>query len=400
MKILMLGWELPPNNSGGLGVACLQLSKALAEAGADIEFVLPYYHEQEYPFMNIRHATTDAVPLSDIFQAYESYRYYDAQGDPFDIKITDQQSAYAAMVAKLVESVEFDVIHAHDWLTFRAALIARQKSSKPLILHVHSIERDRAGGREGNPLVREIEATAMLLADHVIAVSARTKAEIVKDYNIPADKIEVVHNSLDTSLFEPLDEANAYKYLASMKQNGYKVVSNVGRLTIQKGLPQLLSVAAKVIAKRPKTIFLLVGDGEQRDELIEIAAAHGISKNVIFAGFQRGKRWRDAYGISDFFIMPSVSEPFGLTAFEAAAYGVPALVSKQSGVAEVFSNCLKVDFWDENEMANQVLGVLNSPGLSQDLSQSALDEFKRLSWSDSAAKIMNRYHAVSQAVAV
>jgi len=223
----MLGWELPPNNSGGLGVACLQLSKALAEAGADIEFVVPYYHPDEYSFMKVTSAARGKFKPLDILGVYDSYRYYDSNGSPFDLKVTDQQSAYAAMVANLVEATEFDVIHAHDWLTFRAALLARELSGKPLVLHVHSIERDRAGGNPGNPLVREIEATAMYLADHVIAVSAKTKADIVADYAIPADKIEVVHNSLDASLFEPLDESNAYKYLSLLKANGYKVVCNV-----------------------------------------------------------------------------------------------------------------------------------------------------------------------------
>jgi len=157
-----------------------------------------------------------------------------------------------------------------------------------------------------------------------------------------------------------------------------------------------MCVAAQVIQRNPKTIFLLVGDGDQYNELIEAAAAAGISKNVIFTGFQRGKRWRDAYAISDMFVMPSVSEPFGLTAFEAAAYGCPVLVSKQSGVSEVFSNCLKVDFWDIDEMTNQILAVLNSPGLSRELINASKHEYQRLSWAGSAAKIMNRYQALAQ----
>lgn len=399
MKVLMLGWELPPNNSGGLGVACLQLSKALAEAGADIEFVLPYYHSETYPFMKITSAIKQGYSLTNLYETYESYRYYTTNGEYFDVKTKDQQTAFAHKVGALVESIEFDVIHAHDWLTFRAALLARERSNKPLILHVHSIERDRAGGNSGNPLVREIEATSMLLADHIIAVSERTKAAIIDDYNIPADKIEVVYNSLDQSMLEPLDESNAYHYLSELKKDGWKVVSNVGRITIQKGLPHLISAAADVIAQHPKTMFLFVGDGEMRDELIEMAAERRIAKNVIFTGFQRGKKWRDAYSISDLFVMPSISEPFGLTPFEAAAYGAPVMISKQSGVAEIFSNCLKVDFWDEKEMANQILAVLNSPALASQLRINGSKEYERLSWSRSADQIMNRYQSFRERVA-
>lgn len=394
----MLGWELPPHNSGGLGVACLQLSKALANAGADIDFILPYAHEPKYDFMRVTSAHKVGVKKVLPLKAYDSYRYLMEDGSFLDIDISDQQATYAQLVGKMAESMDFDIIHAHDWLTFRAALLAKQTSGKPLILHVHSVERDRAGGRPGNPLVREIEATSLLLADHIIAVSQRTKDLIVNDYNVPADLIEVVHNSIDMDDLEPLDEQNAYKSLADLKQAGWKVVVNVGRLTIQKGLPHLLGAAAEVVKRRPKTIFLFVGDGDQRDELVELAADNGIAKNVIFAGFQRGKRWRDAYSVADLFVMPSVSEPFGLTPFEATAYGAPSLISKQSGVAEVFKNCLKIDFWDEHEMANKIFSVLKNPGLGEALHANAWQEYQRLSWGTAADKIMSRYRQFKERV--
>src|SRR5579862_6628262 len=213
MRVLMLGWELPPHNSGGLGVACLQLSKALAQAGADIDFILPHHGGQKYDFMRVTSALNHGVTSVIAGNAYDSYRYMLDDGSFFDVNIHDQQFAYAQMVGRIVDTMEFDIIHAHDWLTFRAALLARQKKNVPLVLHVHSIERDRAGGHQGNPWVREIEATAMLLADHIIAISERTKRMIVEDYHIPADKIEVVYNGLDASSVEPLDENNAYRYL-------------------------------------------------------------------------------------------------------------------------------------------------------------------------------------------
>ena len=398
MKVLMLGWELPPNNSGGLGVACLQLSEALAKAGADIDFILPFHHEPRYNFMRVTSALKQGVRSITATNVYDSYRYMLDDGSFFDVNVHDQQAAYAQLVGRLVDTMEFDVIHAHDWLTFRAALLAREKKNVPVILHVHSIERDRAGGNPGNPWVREIEATSMLLADHVIAVSERTKRMIVEDYHIPADKIDVVHNSIDISSLEPTDEQNAYRYLQDMKNDGWKVVANVGRLTIQKGLPHLIEAASEVIKMYPKAMFLLVGDGEQRDEILELAAERRIARHVIFTGFQRGKRWRDAYAIANLFVMPSVSEPFGLTPFEAAAYNTPSLISKQSGVAEVFNNCLKVDFWDINEMANQIVAVLRSDSLQAELTDRAAQEFRQLGWSNAADRIMDSYRHFTEKV--
>ncbi len=398
MKVLMLGWELPPNNSGGLGVACLQLSKALTAAGADIDFILPCRHEPNYDFMRVVSAFgTKSFPGWDV-KAYESFRYLSEGGDFIDFDMNDQQAVYAKRVGQLVEHMEFDIIHAHDWLTFRAALLVRQKRSVPLVLHVHSIERDRAGGQPGNPWVREVEATAMLLADHILAVSHRTKRMICEEYGVPADKVEVVHNAVDINELAPIEGRNSFSYLESLKADGWKVVASVGRLTVQKGLPHLVSAAAEVVKRLPKTIFLFVGDGEQRDELLEQAAASGIASNVVFAGFQRGKRWRDAYSIADLFVLPSVSEPFGLTPYEAAAYSTPSLVSKQSGVAEAFQNCLKVDYWDTNEMANKIVAVLREDPLQHELSRSANHEFQRLAWSGAASRIIRRYNQLAEKV--
>jgi glycogen(starch) synthase len=391
MKVLMLGWELPPHNSGGLGVACLQLSKALASSGADIDFILPYSSDEKYNFMNVTSVQPKAVSSITRLHAYDSYKYTLNDGKEVYVGVHDQQHAYEIGVGQVIKDKEFDVIHAHDWLTFRAGLRAKQQSGKPLIVHVHSIERDRAGGGYGNPLVREIEATTMLLADRVIAVSERVKHMIAEDYAIPADKIEVVHNSIDQSYLDPLDDFNAYEYLSQMKRHGWQVVVNVGRLTIQKGLPHFLRTAGKVTKYAPKTFFLLVGDGEQRDELIQLAAENGIGDRVLFAGFQRGKKWRDAYSIGDLFVMPSVSEPFGLTPLEAIAYGTPVLISKQSGISEVLQNCLKVDFWDEDEMANQIVSLLKNQTLRQELHMNSYREFERMSWNNAADKLMNIY---------
>jgi glycogen(starch) synthase len=392
MKVLMLGWELPPHNSGGLGTACYQLCKALSKKDLDIEFILPYEADHGIDFMDITAAHPQGIAQvlrSGI--AYDSYKYIRTDGTVEWVDIFGQQELYEKAVERIVAEKEFDIVHAHDWLTFRAAMGVKRVRNCPIILHVHSVESDRSGSHEGNPLVREIEEVALHMADRVIAVSQHTKNAIIRDYGVPDDKIEVVHNSIEPGDLSPLDDDNAYHYLTLMRSLGYRVVVNVGRLTIQKGLPNLLQAAKRVIDKAPKTLFLIVGSGEQYYELIELAAGLGIGANVLFTDFQRGKNWRDAYAIGDLFVMPSVSEPFGLTPLEAIGYGTPSLVSKQSGVSEVLRNCLKVDFWDIDEMANQIAAVMQSDSLRDELLANARHEYVRLSWESASDKVAELY---------
>ena len=401
MKILMLGWELPPHNSGGLGVACYQLCKALSSRDdVDIEFILPYEAEHSIDFMKVTAAKPQDVET--VVQAggvYDSYKYIYKDGREEWHDIVEQQHMFERSVARLVTTREFDVIHAHDWLTFRAGLRAKAYSNRPLILHVHSIERDRAGGGDGNTLVREIEALSFLMADRIVAVSAHTKRMIMQEYDIPADKIDVVHNSIDRDMMTPLDDANAYRYLSSLKQDGWRIVTNVGRLTVQKGLANLLHAAREVIAREPKTMFLIVGSGELYHELITLSAQLGIARNVVFTGFQRGKKWRDSFGIADLFVMPSISEPFGLTVLEAIEYGAPALISRQSGVGEALRNCLRVDSWDVADMANQITAAVRSQSLLDELHHNAFQELYRMSWYDAADKLLALYaHHTNQLV--
>ncbi len=388
----MLGWELPPHNSGGLGTACLQLCKALSRRDIDIEFVLPYSADHGIDFMKITAATPHGIASivrSGI--AYDSYKYTRQDGSEEWLNIFDQQQLYEEAVAQMVDEKEFDIVHAHDWLTFRAAIRVKEKRGCPVILHVHSVESDRSGSARGNPLVHEIEELAFLMADLIIAVSQHTKRCIIRDYGIPADKIEVVHNSIEVSDIVPLDTTNEYRYLAAMRTLGYRVVVSVGRLTVQKGLPNLLRAAKEVIYREPKTLFLIVGSGEQYYELVTLAADLGIGANVLFADFQRGKRLRDAFAIGDLFVMPSVSEPFGLTPLEAIGYGTPALVTKQSGVSEVLQNCLKVDFWDINEMANQITTAVENDALCDNLLSNAQREYRKMSWESASQKIHEIY---------
>jgi len=393
MKVLMLGWELPPHNSGGLGVACYQMCEALSKNEVDLEFILPYKAEHNISFMKVKAARPAGVlEILKSGIAYDSYKYVYKDGHEEWKDIYSQVWFYQQAVSDMAKSMSFDIVHAHDWLTFRAALMIKASRNCPIILHVHSVESDRAGGKRGNPLVHEIEESAMLQADSIIAVSEHTKRIIIRDYGIPADKIEVVHNSIDTSHLEPLEGENAYRYLTQLKSQGYSIVSNAGRLTIQKGLYNLLQAAKIVIERLPKTIFLIVGSGEQYQELISLSADLGIGPNVMFAGFQRGKFLRDSYSVADLFVMPSVSEPFGLTPLEAGLYGVPSLISKQTGVAEILKNCLKVDFWDVNEMANKIVGVLSSRSIQDTMKENLAKELWGISWDQSAEKIMKLYN--------
>lgn len=391
----MLGWELPPHNSGGLGVVCHQMCKAMAKRGIDIEFVLPYHAEHDIDFMTVTHATPQGVvEVLKSGIAYDSYKYRYTDGHEEWVDIYGQQQMYEKAVGRLVESKQFDIIHAHDWLTFRAGLAAKMRSGKPLVVHVHSVESDRAGGGagSGNPLVRDIEELGFLMADRIVAVSQHTKNMIMRDYGIPDDKIEVVHNSIEKSAMPALSDQNMYTYLAALKANGWKVVVNIGRLTIQKGLPNLLLAAQKVVANEPKTMFLIVGSGEQYHELLEMAAGLGIGANVMFTGFQRGQAWRDAFAIGDLFVMPSVSEPFGLTPLEAIQYGTPSLISKTSGISEVIMNCLKIDYWDIDEMANQIANAIKFTPLRDELRNNMRKEYDRLSWDASVDKLTDIYH--------
>lgn len=401
MKVLMLGWELPPHNSGGLGVACYQLCKALNNQGADIQFVLPYTASHDASFMKIHAAHPQDV--SEVLKAgiaYDSFKYIKTNGETAYADLFEQSLIYEKSIERIVQLAEFDVIHAHDWLTCRAALRAKHLSGKPLILHIHSVEADRSGKhRGGNPLVREIESLAMLIADKIIAVSEHTKRAIIREYDIPADKIEVVHNSISDDMLVESSGDNAYTYLSKMKQQGYKVVASIGRLTIQKGLTHLLRSFKLVVEQEPKTLLMVVGSGDQYHELLELSAELGIAKNIVFTEFQRGKKYRDAYAIADLFVMPSVSEPFGLTPLEAIGYGTPTLISKQSGVSEVLKNCLKVDFWDEREMANQIVAVVRSNALRDELHRNSLQEYTRLSWDKTADKMLDVYRRHTQKAA-
>ena len=368
MKILMLGWELPPHNSGGLGVACYHLSKALAQRGASIDFVLPYTAKyDDIDFLNIYSATE--LPPFHGDKALNSYgggavtaRNLDdvPAGDLTTMRGVQKQ--YVGYVEQLVDRIDKpDAIHVHDWLTMEAG-------------------------------IHEIEYNGLMMADRIIAVSNITKGIIVHKYHIPADKIEVVHNAIDASSLINYDyDRRTYKYLELLKDEGYTVVSTVTRFTAQKGLVQLMRGFAKACQQHDRFAFLLAGDGEQRDELIRIAADHGVADKVYFTGFVRGKQWRDAYRVSDVFVMSSVSEPFGLAALEAAHYDTALIVTNQSGVGEVLDTVFRYDFWDTHKLADQLVALAKSPQLLNDMKRGIKSEYARISWDDVASKCLSIY---------
>lgn len=397
MKILMLGWELPPHNSGGLGVACYYLSKALAIKGADIDFVVPYdAKHHDIKFMKV-HGATKLSPLHKFgMGAYDSNFLLEtiSRDNLGELKtIRDVQHRYTQFVEELVQNKSFDAIHAHDWLTMEAGMRAKQLTNAPLIVHVHATEFDRAGGNQGNPIVHEIEYQGLMMADRILAVSAITKQIIIDKYSIPADKIEVVHNAIDLeSLYDGYQyDMRTYRYLEGLKAEGYTIISAVTRFTIQKGLANLVQAVAKASTKFNRFALLLAGDGEQRDELITLAANLGISDKVFFTGFVRGKQWRDAYSVSDVFVLSSISEPFGLTALEAAHHNNALIVTRQSGVGEVLNSVFRYDFWDIDRLANQLVGIATSDALKTSLQHNVTHEYARLSWHDVAQKCLDQY---------
>ena len=397
----MLGWELPPHNSGGLGVACLNMARALSRQGIDIDFVVPYAAEHpDTEFMHVLHATN----LDPIHRygggAYSSMEITKKQIPSIDhpdmLSIRDIQKCYQDFVNKYLMEFKPDVVHAHDWLTYEAGVLAKKNYDIPLVVHVHATEFDRAGMRRGNPLIHEIEKEGLMMADKIIAVSESTKRIIHEKYHIPLNKIDVIYNSLDEAYYKSdyKYDDSLHKYALSLKEQGYTIVSTVGRFTIQKGLEFYMNAAAKAVYKNPKLMFVFAGDGEERNRLIARSADLGISKNVIFTGFIRGKQLRDIYSVSDIFVMSSISEPFGLTALEAAHHGDTLILTNQSGVSEVIWSAMKYDFWDENKLADEILAIAKNPALKNSLRNDVKAEYAKISWDKIAKKCQKIYNSL------
>ncbi|MCL5010849.1 MAG: glycosyltransferase family 4 protein [Patescibacteria group bacterium] len=390
MKVLMFGWELPPFNSGGLGVACYGLAKALSQKGVEIVFVLPQKTDVRMPFAKIIFALSEENESLLRFSAYEQPRARACGKNPENLhcftlfNLVEKYKQAAKIIAR---KETFDLIHAHDWLAFPAGLEAKKISKKPLVVHVHATELDRVGNQGPNQYVWDIEKNVMEKADRIIAVSNFTKNKIVNDYGIGPEKIRVVHNGI-----EPAEPQSASELLGAKGKN--KMVLFVGRITLQKGPDYFLTAAKKILEKNPEVIFVMAGSGDMEKQVIEKAVELGIAKKVFFAGFLRGGDLAGTFRAADVFVMPSVSEPFGIAPLEALQYGVPVIISRQSGVSEILSHCLKVDFWDTDQMANQILACLKYPALHQTLRANGETEARGITWNNSAEECINVYNEI------
>lgn len=393
-KVLMFGWELPPNNSGGLGVACYGLAKGLSNVGVNISFALPRHLSTNIGFMNLLSHKLQGVSVTAINSLLGSYMnetsYYEYLSTEreenlkvYGKTLFDEAMRYGDMAASWARVQPHEIIHAHDWMTYPAGLRARKVSGKPFVAHIHATEYDRTGGRV-NTKIAQIEYEGLNKSDKVIAVSNYTKKIVQRYYGVPSRKIEVVHNGVELSEFEPI--SNLRRMFP--KDN---VVLFVGRLTYQKGVEYLLQAAKKVLSKKPNTIFLVVGQGDLYEHLIIDAAKSGVAHRVVFTGFLTGDKLKACYQMADVFVMPSISEPYGIVALEALAAGTPAIISKQSGVAETLKNVHKVDFWKTEKMADLILNTLKYPVRAKEMTKRAKEEASLMTWRNAAQKTLAVY---------
>lgn len=400
MKVLTFGWDFPPQTTGGLGIACHGLTTELIREGVEVVFVLPRSQPTTGPArfifadmeknIRIRTIGSGLVPYGDSELLVD---VYDVTGTKklYSRSIIDEAHAYAQKAAVIAKEENFDVIHAHDWTAFLAGVAAKIASGKPLVLHVHATAYDQAASDQVDPRVYKIEKEAYEQADRVVAISNFTRDILVKKYGVKPERIDVVHNGIEVSeppRYEPT--------LKELKEQGKKIVLYHGRITIQKGVDYFVRAARKVVDYDPNIVFIISGSGDMESQIMQQVANLGLSQNVRFAGPLWYEERDRMYQSVDLVVMPSVSEPFGLVPLEAMQHSTPALISKQSGVSEVVSNVLKVDFWDVDEMANQILAAARYPVMQQQLVKEGKVELLRLSWNKAAKKVVDIYQNLLQ----
>ena len=394
LRILKLGWEFPPHNYGGLGVACEGLTRAIIEQGHSILLVLP--RKQSISIDRCKLLSTDMVPSVDtiyvdsLLQPYctsqEYSREYNADGDSLQLygpNMLAEVERYTQIVDHLSGRHRFDIIHAHDWMSFMAGIRAKKRTGRPLVVHVHATEFDRTGGNNVNGRVYEIEKKGMEQADKVITVSNYSRNILVKRYGIARDKIAVVRNGISKSA------SSFHKKQRHVK----KMVLFLGRLTLQKGPDYFIQVAQRVLEHRSDVRFVIAGSGDMLPRLLAWVSRAGLHDHVAFTGYVRGHEVDRVYRLADVYVMPSVSEPFGITALEAMHNGAPVIVSKQSGVSEVVQHVLKVDFWDIDEMVNKVVALLDYREMHDELTKNGHQEVQHLTWHEPARKCVALYRA-------
>ncbi len=391
----MFGWEFPPFSKGGLGTACFGLTKGLAKLGVKVFFVMPkvpkhaeaqfvkligtnFFNEDHFieffPVKTLLHPYVTEVSYQ---QRLKQAQQEDDDWQVYGRNLYEEVLRYASIARDIALSLDFDVIHAHDWLTYLAGIEAKKATGKPLIIHVHATEFDRSPFP--NPFVHEIEIKGMKEADAIICVSNWTRKIVIEKYGINPEKVFVVHNGIDFQERELNVEKNE------------KLVLFLGRITYQKGPEYFIEVAKKVLEFEPDAKFLVVGEGDMLPWMINRVAELGLSRKILFTGFLRGKELEKAYAIADVYVMPSRSEPFGITPLEALKYGTPVIISKQSGVSEVLTHALKVDFWDVDEMVNKIVAILRYKALHNELVKHGRTEIKTLSWDKAANEVLNIY---------
>jgi glycosyltransferase involved in cell wall biosynthesis len=380
--------------NGGLGVACHGLTEELIESGVEVIFVLPREQptvgKNRFLFANVAPAQVYSIksPLAPYKSSQAFFEMFLPGGKRvrFSRSVIEEVHRYAEAAARIAETEEFDLIHAHDWTAYLAGVAAKRVSLKPLVLHVHATSFDQAGGGNVDPEIYRLERHAFNTADSVVAISNYTRDIVVDRYGISPKKVEVVHNGI-----KPQQPARLRPALAELKAQGKRIVFYNGRITIQKGVDYFVRAARRVVDANPNVVFVISGWGDMEHQIMHLVGELGLSQHVIFAGALWDEERDRMYQAADLLVMPSVSEPFGLVPLEAIQHGTPALISKQSGVAEVLTHALKVDFWDVDEMANKILAALRYPSMNRQLVAEGQRELLRLTWKRAADKVITLY---------
>ena len=425
----MFGWEFPPHIAGGLGTACYGMTRGLARNGVEVVFVMPRaYGDEDQRFVRVVNASdvetigtrdhefseellekVSFIHIDSNMLPYISPEEYAAYHDEFvrsgrthewtDVwkqrytfsgkygaNLMEEVARYAMVAAQVAKDLEgqFDVIHAHDWLTYFAGIAAKRVSGKPLVVHMHATEFDRSG-ENINRRVYAIEKAGMQAADRVIAVSELTRRIVIGKYGIPAEKVVTVHNAVRFGESEDAVPERAVKD---------KVVTFLGRITYQKGDDYFVEAAAKVLQRVPDVRFVMAGSGDLMNHVVRRVAQLGIADRFHFTGFLKGGEVQRMFRLSDVYVMPSVSEPFGISPLEAMRSGVPVIISRQSGVAEVLDYAIKVNYWDVDALADAIYGLLTYPALGRMFASKGLEEVTGLKWTNAAAKIKTVYETV------
>ena len=427
MKVLMFGWEFPPHIAGGLGTACEGIVKGLAYNGVETLFVMPSASGDEdqsaTTIINASDVAVDTVSTS-ISEYLDKVKFIHigtnmvpyVNPDEFETLVEEERRrqvkdfkinygtkykfsgkygsnlmeevARYAMVGgtiALQHKDEFDVIHAHDWLTYMAGIAAKELTGKPLVVHMHATSYDRGDENHIDTRVLDIETRGMLAADRVVTVSDLTRNIVINKYHIDPAKVVTVHNAVDFSGRENLSVERGVKD---------KVVTFLGRITFQKGPEYFIEAAAKVLKRTENVRFVMAGSGDMMNRCIRHVARLGISDRFHFTGFLRGKDVQKMFALSDVYIMPSVSEPFGISPLEAMRSNVPSIISHQSGAAEILKYAFKVDFWDVDALADDIYALLSYPALAKFAEQKGFDEVNALKWNGATAKLKTVYESV------